>query len=70
MFSVELKINGSMISHIYGKNVKDDGSGYYLYDYEYYQPETRGLKTGSLRHKRDAGLARLVRDILTDVIDE
>jgi len=85
MFSVEIKINGSMIAHIYGRNLgpaedhpvpieltdRERNSGdAYLYKYEYYTPENRGIREGKVVHVRDDGIEPLLRDILASVMEE
>ena len=67
MFTIEIKINGAMIGHIYGRNVKDMGNGQNEYDYEYYEPEQRNLKKGTVSHARSDGIRKLVNKILTDI---
>ena len=67
MFTVEIKINGSLISHIYGHNEGDLLDGTSLYRYEYYETETRKVRNGKVAHKRNAGIRELINTILTDV---
>jgi hypothetical protein len=67
MFTVEIKINGSLIGHIYARNVKDVGLDECEYAYEYYEPESRGLTKGKVRHRRKDGIRPLVGMILGDV---
>lgn len=66
MMTAEIRINGSMISHIYIRNISSEFSvdGMNLYKYEYYQPETGEVKTGEIKFKRDKGALTLVRDII------
>lgn len=67
MFTVEIKINGSLIGHIYGHNEGDspDGKGD-KYRYEYYEPETREVRNGNVVHRRSDGIRKLVAAILND----
>ena len=75
MFTIEIKINGSMIGHIYGRNIgytEDCGPNEHMmnYTYEYYEPETREIKSGRVKHERTDGARRLVQLILEDLDDE
>jgi len=67
MFSVELKINGAMIGHIYGRNIESLGEGIYRYTYEYYEPETRGIRKGTIVHRQVDGVRHLIALILKDM---
>jgi len=69
MFSVELRVNGSLIGHIYGRNVTQQSSRKEEdeYAYEYYEPEQALLIKGRVSHSRPNGLRRLVQLILNDV---
>jgi len=71
MFSVEIKLNGSMIAHIYGRNITQ----YSAYDnlknldeseyiFEYYEPEIGELIKGNVSHKRSDGIVPLIIKIL------
>lgn len=66
MFTVEIRINGSMIGHIYGHNEGDTADGC-KYRYEYYEPETRKLIKGNIEHKRSKGIRQLITQILNDI---
>jgi hypothetical protein len=66
MFSVEIKINGAMIIHIYGHNKGSNGAGKTLYDYEVYEVASRALAKGEVAHERSAGIAPLLVKILKD----
>ncbi len=65
MFTVEIKINGSMIGHVYGRNVGDTPKGS-QYDYEYYDVENRKIVGGKILHKRERGIKALIASILAD----
>lgn len=69
MFTVELKINGTMIGHIYGKNkgLASEGTGETIYEYEYYEPDGGDIARGFVLHKREDGLRHLVRLVLEDI---
>jgi hypothetical protein len=69
MFTVEIKINGALIAHIYGRNItsSDHPAAKDLYQYEYYQTETHKVQNGKVAHARDAGIIPLVSLILKDV---
>jgi hypothetical protein len=67
MFTVEIKINGTLINHIYGRNEgpSHDGLGD-QYRYELYEVETRQVNNGRVTHKRSDGINKLVAAILLD----
>ena len=69
MFTVELRINGVMVGHVYGTNKGPVpyGKGETKYDYEYYEPDGDGVVRGSVMHKREDGLRHLVKLILDDI---
>ena len=67
MFTIEIKINGSLIGHIYGINKGDGPNKTTRYNYEYYEPEIRRLITGSVLHKRENGIRVLIELILESV---
>jgi hypothetical protein len=67
MFTVEIKVNGSLIGHIYGRNMSGDKDGKCWYNYEYYEPETRHVMKGTVPHKREDGIRALVTTILNHV---
>ena len=68
MFSVEVKINGILIGHLYGHNKgymeSDDLSDECLYSYEWFEPGTgKEVKRGNITHKRDDGMVKLLSKI-------
>jgi hypothetical protein len=65
MFTCEIRINGTMVGHIYGRNTKDVEGGT-LYNFEYYAPEARSTKHGNVVHRRSDGIEKLVAAILTE----
>jgi len=65
MFTVELKINGSLIGHIYGQNKGEDISGKTKYDYDYYDVDRREQTKGTLLFRREDGIRALIAAILT-----
>jgi len=65
MFTVEIKINGSLISHIYGHNEGDTANGC-KYRYEFYEVETRKVTNGFVVHPRQDGITELIKIILKD----
>lgn len=70
MFSVELKVNGRLVGHIYGKSIQPDMEDMTCYRYEYYEPEDSILKAGVVAHCRVEnadGLRKLISIILEDV---
>lgn len=68
MFSVEIKINGSLIAHIYGHNtMKFNDRGETLYDYELYEVNSkRGLRKGFVNHRREDGIFELIKKICAE----
>ncbi len=66
MISVELKVNGVMVGHIYARNITPSNKivGFNLYHWEYYTPEAREVLKGKVKHKREAGIGVLVGKIL------
>ena len=67
MFTVEIRINGSMIGHIYGHNEGENyKTGLTTYRYEYYRPESQKIVNGSVLFKRNDGIEDLIRVILED----
>lgn len=70
MLTVELKVNGTMVGHIYARNVtgtKHLGNQNHLYHWEYYRPEQRTLRQGTVTHVRDDGIEQLISIILSEV---
>ncbi len=67
MLSVELKVNGVMVGHIYARNITSTEKlvGLNLYHCEYYRPETRKVSKGKVSHNREDGIEILVGKILT-----
>jgi len=70
MFSVEIKINGSMIQHIHGHNEGFIDSGKRFdtskYTYDVYDVESHKLKKGEVIHDRSDGIGKLIGKILID----
>lgn len=72
MFSTEIRVNGSLLAHIYGRNtcacrglrVEEHKC---TYDYEYYEVESRTLQTGEVKHDRKEPIRKLITLILKDV---
>jgi hypothetical protein len=70
MFTIELRINGALIGHIYGRNVGVFSKDKCRYKYEYYEPENRGIIKGEIVHNRNKGIRALVCDIFKKVEKE
>ena len=69
MISVEIKINGSLIAHIYGHNEGTYNSkGETQYSYELYEVAKgdKALKYGTVDHKRDEGIFQLIKKICAE----
>lgn len=67
MFTFEIRINGSLVGHIYGRNKGAVGNGEHCYDYEHYEPEKRVVRPGTVRHAQKDGINKLVARILADI---
>jgi hypothetical protein len=67
MFTVELKINGALVGHVYGVNKGVAANGKTSYVYDYYDVGNRKITKGTVKHKRDDGLNKLIALILEDV---
>jgi len=68
MFTFEIKINGSLIAHIYGHNEgRYNEEGETEYRYEYYETERPKLTTGTVFHDTEKGIRPLIVEILQDV---
>ena len=70
MFTVEIKINGSLIGHIYGHNEGIEESGDTKYTFEYYRPDSRKLINGNVLFKREDGIEKLISKILSQASKE
>jgi len=69
MFTIEMRVNGTLIAHVYGRNVGDGRSeGLTQYFYELYRAGNRKLITGDVEHKRENGIEALVVKILADAM--
>ena len=66
MFTTEIRINGSLFAHVYGRNTGVDAEKS-LYTYEYYETESRQVRTGEVRHTYEDGIRKLIILILEDV---
>ena len=78
MFTIELRVNGTLVTHVYGRNVTDErnergvgaqdvANGADVYDYELYETESRRVTNGTVTHKRNDGIRALAAKILRDV---
>lgn len=70
MFSVEIRINGEMISHIYGHNIKHLKGDWFMYDYQFYSMDNdkKKFKQGTVKHRRNKdSINILIGKILSDV---
>jgi hypothetical protein len=65
MFEVDIKINGCMVSHIYGHNMT--GGDIPSYYYEIHRFGNNGdISIGKLKHTSSDGIEKLVYLILKD----
>lgn len=67
MFTFEVRINGSLISHVYGRNVGPDDDGKTRYAYEYYEAESRKVSSGHVAYRSEEGIRGLLVTILNDI---
>lgn len=65
MFTVDIRINGTLTAHIYGLNRRTMGTGD-EYSYSLYEPEGSKIKEGMVKHFRNEGILVLVEKILED----
>jgi len=73
MFTVEIRVNGSLVACATGQNTgwaTEEGEG--VYDYEYYQPSLEKkvkskIKRGQVYHNKSDGIRKLVSAVLKDV---
>lgn len=70
MFTVEIRINGMLINHIYGRNMTAKVKGQDCYKYELYETETQKIRTGEVHHNPKNGIRQLIAEILNDVKDK
>jgi hypothetical protein len=69
MFTVEIRVNGTLIAHVYGRNAGDARTeGLTQYFYEMYRTEDRKVITGSVEHMRELGIESLIARILVDAM--
>lgn len=66
MFTVEIKINGALIGHVYARNLDADAyeSTYHV---EYYKPESRKVRKFKVKHKRSDRAEKLLALILEKI---
>jgi hypothetical protein len=70
MFTVEIRVNGTLIVHVYGRNAGDARKpDFKHYFYELYRTEDRKVITGSVEYKRETGIEALIVNILADAMD-
>lgn len=67
MFEIVVKVNGSMIGHVYGQNLTGEELSTYYFDY--YQP-MKGLVHGEVKHLRADGIEKLIIKIMDRVRKE
>jgi hypothetical protein len=66
MFTVEIRINGTQIGHIYGQNMSVEGVENCEYNYEYYETGTGNIVSGTVHHN----LKDKIRILITKILDE
>ena len=77
MFTTEIRLNGTLIAHIYGRNVCScfgmnptrtvPKKHFCKYAYEYYEVDTRKVRSGTVEHNREDKVRKLITAILNDV---
>ena len=70
MFTVEIKINGSLIQHIYGHNEGEDADGKTRYTFDLYDVQEQKLIKGEVKHHRHEGIRPLLTQIFKEVENE
>lgn len=68
MFTIETKINGNILSLIYGYNTGYVGNNVdkCVYDYNYHDIVEGTVTSGSVKHNRSDGMDKLIQLILKD----
>ena len=68
MFTTEIRVNGTLIGHVYGRNLMETKDGKDHYTFEYYAPENPGeVVKGDVWHTRSDGIRKLLVKILQEV---
>ena len=71
MFSVDIKINGELITHLHGRNTGDTiVPNVSKYDWHLYNAQTGVVESGIIIHHRSQGLDALVYQILDKVLTQ
>jgi hypothetical protein len=74
MFTTEIRLNGTLFAHVYGRNICTCISGYpsheCAYTYEYYEIETRKVRKGEVSHNKHDSIRKLISKILDSVEKE
>jgi hypothetical protein len=71
MLTAEIKINGSLLKHLYvvnkGPVIPQDDTDLYHYNYTVVDTTTGENKKGTVLHKRRTGAVKLVQRILEEL---
>jgi len=70
MITVEIKVNGNMVGHIYGQNLGrayGEGKRVHDYRYEYYNLALGKIISGSVLHSGKLNIEKLINEILSDI---
>lgn len=70
MFTVEIRVNGTLISHLCGHNEGHDKGDWWNYSYQFYtlDKDKEKPKTGTVKHRRGKdSMNVLVGKILKDL---
>ena len=67
MFTADIRINGTMVVHIYGRNTGErDKNGKTIYKVDFYQPEKPMLDQLIILHDRNDGINTLIIECLKE----
>lgn len=68
MFTAEIRINGTLLTHIYGHNSGlTDAKRRHIYDVTCYSVETQKTATFQVNHERKLGINKLLSQILEEL---
>lgn len=76
MLTVEIKVNGVLVGHIYCRNITFDSSfpvkalngDANIYEYEYYKIGKTELTGGNLQHNQKDGALKLIGEIIKKLL--
>jgi len=68
MFTVEFRVNGALVAHIYGRRMSEKGNKG-RYNCELYEPERGKVIAVTVDYNIKGGLLRLVRAIIAKILE-